>query len=237
MTGFQKQVNYEPAPGVEGDIASLNPLINYVTGPYGLISGASGVICGRFGWTVDDLSVNNNALLVAAGAARTPSGFIANEQQGLQTVYLAESGMGILPGQAMELFTRGDFWIKPKTTATRGLKAFANMFDGTVYPAAAGATVSASAITASFATNVMTVTVTSGVLAIGQAISGTGVPANTYISSLGTGTGGTGTYNLSTSPGTVGSASGIVASNHIETRFQLLSAAAINEIAKIGLGD
>jgi hypothetical protein len=58
--------------------------------------------------------------------------------------------------------------------------------------------------TASFATNVMTVTaVTSGALTVGMAITSAGVAAGTTISSLGTGTGGAGTYNLSTSPGTI----------------------------------
>lgn len=58
--------------------------------------------------------------------------------------------------------------------------------------------------TASFATNVMTVTVAStGTVAIGAPVTGAGVPANTYVVSYGTGTGGTGTYNLSTSPGTI----------------------------------
>jgi len=52
-------------------------------------------------------------------------------------------------------------------------------------------------VTASITASVMTVTaVTSGVLRVGQIISGTGVTAGTYISSLGTGTGGTGTYNV-----------------------------------------
>src|SRR5579859_614040 len=39
--------------------------------------------------------------------------------------------------------------------------------------------------------------VTSGALAVADVISGTNVPANTYVSGLGTGTGGTGTYTLS----------------------------------------
>ena len=39
-----------------------------------------------------------------------------------------------------------------------------------------------------------------GTLAVGQVIYGAGVPANTVITSLGTGVGGTGTYNLSQSP-------------------------------------
>ena len=58
--------------------------------------------------------------------------------------------------------------------------------------------------TASFATNVMTVTVAgTGNFAIGQQITSAGVAPGTVITSLGTGTGGTGTYILSTSPGTI----------------------------------
>lgn len=59
--------------------------------------------------------------------------------------------------------------------------------------------------TASFATNVMTVTVAGGVHGIGQLVTAPGVSPGTVIISLGTGTGGTGTYNLSTSPGTIAS--------------------------------
>lgn len=55
-------------------------------------------------------------------------------------------------------------------------------------------------VTGSIATTVLTVTVvTSGTLAVGQTISGSGVTVGTTITSLGTGTGGTGTYNLSAS--------------------------------------
>ena len=58
--------------------------------------------------------------------------------------------------------------------------------------------------TATFATNVMTVTVaTSGTLAVGTVITATGVTAGTRITALGTGTGGVGTYTLSSSPGTL----------------------------------
>jgi hypothetical protein len=58
--------------------------------------------------------------------------------------------------------------------------------------------------TATFATNVMTVTVAStGTFTTGQVITATGVTAGTTITAFGTGTGGTGTYILSTSPGTL----------------------------------
>lgn len=58
-------------------------------------------------------------------------------------------------------------------------------------------------ITASCATNVLTVTATDGPLAVGQLVIMQGVASGTTIASLGTGTGGTGTYVLSTTPGTL----------------------------------
>lgn len=64
----------------------------------------------------------------------------------------------------------------------------------------------AATFTATIATTVLTVSaVAAGVIAVGQTISGVGVTPGTTIISLGTGTGGTGTYNLSVSQ-TVGSA-------------------------------
>ncbi len=52
--------------------------------------------------------------------------------------------------------------------------------------------------TGSITGTVLTVTaVSSGTLAVGQEIAGTGIPTGVTIASLGTGTGGTGTYNLS----------------------------------------
>lgn len=69
--------------------------------------------------------------------------------------------------------------------------------------------VSGAAFTGTTATSVLTVaSVQSGSLGIGQVITMAGVAGGTYITSLGTGTGGTGTYNLSTSPGTLSSRTG-----------------------------
>lgn len=57
----------------------------------------------------------------------------------------------------------------------------------------------AASITASIAASTLTVSaVASGTLAVGQTVTGAGVPANTTIIALGTGSGGTGTYFLST---------------------------------------
>lgn len=246
MTGFQKQVNNQPAIGVEGAIASGNPPATYVTGPGGLVTGANGATIGKFAWASPQAAdaygnaaerVDSNALLFAAGLNRKPSGFLANEQQGLFTTYLAESGMSMLPWQACELFTRGDFWAKAiGAGGGRQNKAFANMLTGDMQPAAAGATIATFTGTASFATSVMTVTVvTTGTVKVGQIVTGANIPADTYVSSLGTGTGGTGTYNLTTAPGTL-SAQATTASDYIETDFLVLSTGLVNEIVKIGRG-
>lgn len=55
------------------------------------------------------------------------------------------------------------------------------------------------AITASIAATTMTVTVAGGTLQTGQYITGAGVTAGTYITALGSGTGGTGTYTVNNS--------------------------------------
>lgn len=241
MTGFQKQVNIQPNPGVIGSFASANPRALYVTGPGGLVAGSNGVSVGRFGWATpitDGERVDSNAALVAAGVSRAPSMFVANTQQGNFVTYLAESGMAILPGMQMEGFTRGDFWAQMLVaSATRGQKVFANLLDGTLSAAAAGSTIAANTFTASFATNVMTVTVAPALpLKVGQAVVSAGVAANTYISALGTGAGGTGTYTLTTAPGTI-SAQAATGTDWVESRFSVLSTSLINEIAKIGYGD
>ena len=67
-----------------------------------------------------------------------------------------------------------------------------------------GAPVTKATFTGSFATNQLTVTAPiTGTLFIGQTVSGTGVPANTKITGLGSGTGEAGTYTVSTAVGTL----------------------------------
>lgn len=115
-----------------------------------------------------------------------------------------------------------------------------NLNQTATYPAASAFTVAGQPATgatgtASFATSVMTVTaLTTGHFAVGQFISSAGVAAGTYITSLGTGTGGTGTYNLSTSPGTI-SAQAVSASGWIETPWSIKSAGNVGDVVKIGV--
>jgi hypothetical protein len=88
-------------------------------------------------------------------------------------------------------------------TGTGSIGATGTGFVGAVVTGALGSTNTASigfVCTADIATTTMTVSaVASGVLSVGDVISGTGVTAGTKITALGTGTGGTGTYTVSAS--------------------------------------
>jgi hypothetical protein len=81
--------------------------------------------------------------------------------------------------------------------------------------------------------SVLTVTaITSGVLAVGQLIAGAGITANSIITGLLTGAGGTGTYTLSQTSTVVSEAMTTVA-GVLSTRWRFMSAAAVGELAKI----
>lgn len=88
----------------------------------------------------------------------------------------------------------------------------------------------AAVVTASVTGNVMTVTgITSGAISLGQFVDAIGITRGTKIQSLGTGTGGTGTYILSTA------ASPAVSSGTIRMVTPSLSAirTQINQLAVI----
>jgi hypothetical protein len=197
MGGFQQQVNYNPAPGVEGDFCSTNPRAVVLAGPGGLVAGDNGLTVGRFAWTTDEFIDADGAPAVANNFGSGPvAGFVHREQQGLIEVYLQESSMVVPAGFPVTLFSEGDFFVKNNgdTPAYPGMKAYANFADGKATFAAAGSpadggTSTASTIaagTASFTggiqNNVLTVSeVASGVLYNGIELSGTDVATGTQI--------------------------------------------------------
>lgn len=217
MVGFQQSVNRRVAPGLEGDFASANPRGSMLAGSGQLVSGnatvvdrttgltATGVIVGRFARARNDTGVVNNA---DPGVA-SRIGFVHRDQVGLLiTQYLGTSTFVMVPGREITLFDSGDFLARFAAGAVTGQKVFAAYSDGSAIAAAAGSTLAGASITAaaggvftgSIAAGVLTVSaVTSGALSVGDIISGPNIAAGTTIVSLGTGTGGTGTYNVSIS--------------------------------------
>lgn len=226
MSGFQKTVNLTPAPAVDGDFASNNPRTTVVAPEGGFIAGAGGVNVGRFAWVQAD-----GKTLLNSGPG-VPDGFVARTQDALITAYLSESGINVPAGFPVTLMRTGDFFAKSTVAAaTKAQKAFAKFQDGTMQPAAAAATIAGAAITASTATNVLTVTaVASGTILVGSKLSGAGIPAETYIAAQLTGTaGGIGTYQLSTAPGTVASEA-MTTTDYVETGFVIGRTVLLNEL-------
>lgn len=198
---FQNLVNLTPPPAVNGDFASTNPRAVVLAGPNGLIAGPQGLTIGQFAWvaadgiTVDNFGIGNVA----------PTGFVHRDQQGLITTYLAESSLVVPAGFPVTLFDAGDFWdlLQGGTSGVvPGSALYARLSDGALLsslPTGASATASSGAtFTATGTGTALVVTAVTGLISIGDTISGTGVPTGTTIIAQPSGTaGGAGTYTTS----------------------------------------
>jgi hypothetical protein len=196
--GIQAQVGIVPAPGIEGDFASLNPRFSVLAGPGALVCGPQGVLIGRFSWLSSQVQDPDNAPAILNNFGVGPvAGFVGRHQQGLITAYLAPSGLLIPQGFGVTAYNGGPFWARNNgtTPAFPGNKAYANMANGAVSFAATGApgsvALTTSAIapgtavagTASISGNILTVTAWSGgLLYPGTILTGpTGVAAGTQV--------------------------------------------------------
>lgn len=213
--GFQNQVNLFPAPAVAGDFASANPRASVLAGPGGLVAGAAGVVVGKFAWVVPAVGDVNATVAQSYGTnGLAPSGFVARNQQALIENYLQAASNVIPGGFPVTIHNQGDFWalVTGSTAATIGAAVYANNATGDIVfgsaPTGASATgligsTSTGAIGATFTASAGTpatelvVTSVTGLISIGDTLSGTGITAGTTIlSQLSGTTGGAGTYIL-----------------------------------------
>lgn len=208
----QTQVQNQPAQAVAGDRASQNPVASYDAGPGGLVAAAAGVTVGGFAWVTAPTDPNGTGQIANSTGFGNVAGFVANETQGLDTIFLSDAGMVIPQGLPVVLYTQGDFWVVNNGTgeALVGQKAFAQYATGLAIFAAAGSTPPSAAVgtaaiaastfsvTGSIAGDILTVSaVGSGTVVPGATISGTGITTGTQIASQISGTtGGVGTYAL-----------------------------------------
>lgn len=208
---FQTRVNLYNPLGVEGDFASANPRATVLTTDGGaLIAGPLGVTIGQFAWiSADGRTVTNQGQY-----PNQPDGFVHRDQQGLLTQYLQAAGSVIPPGFPVTLMRAGDFLDKNTgpSAITRYSTLYASYLDGSLQTAAStagsvtatlGSTNTASlgatfTGAASVASNQLVVTAVTGLISIGDTVSGSGITdAPTILAqTLGT-TGGAGTYTLS----------------------------------------
>lgn len=210
--GFQTVVNATPAPAVAGDFASINPRATVLAGPGGLVTGANGVTVGKFAWIAPDGVTANNF----GSAPNVPDGFVHRDQQALITQFLGQASNLVPQGFPITLFSAGDFWVKNlgPGVISKGTTLYAGYSDGGLYtsaPTAAsvtatlGSTNTASLGATSTGTAVVgqptqiTLSAVTGLVSIGDTLSGTGITGGTTITGFISGTlGGAGVYQLST---------------------------------------
>lgn len=137
MATFQRTVNTNPAPAVEGDFASANPRRSLLAGEGALIAGTGGVIVGRFAWARNADGIVTNAK--PAGAARV--GFVGRNQPVVITGWLEANSMTLTEGLEITLHDGGDFWCRFAAGAAIGQKVFVNDTTGLAVAGAAGATI------------------------------------------------------------------------------------------------
>ena len=129
---FQNVVNLEPAVGLPGGYAAVNPIVST---PRGYIAKAA-VTVGGFCW--EDSTVAGQVNPSGEGA---PLGFVVREinvPMGVNVAYTNEVPAGCTVTVAVE----GDFYVTPTADVTKGQKVFASTTNGSVKGGSAGATVS-----------------------------------------------------------------------------------------------
>lgn len=210
MSGFQKFVNQQPAPGEPGDFYGANPRMSIPSPQGGFKVGTDPLIVGNFAWAnpatgLAESNAANGGLL----------GFVHRENQTVITDFLGESRMAVQAGFPVTLMGRGEFWASFPAGAEVGNPVYANDATGAPQVAAGGATITnfvvASRVpvpavtdantTIAAQTGVMTVAaMASGTLEVGMVLSWPGKNANARaeITAQLTGTpGGAGTYATS----------------------------------------
>ena len=230
--GFQTVVNTDPAYAIEGDFASANPRASMLAGVGALVAGLAGVTVGRFARAKNsDGTVTNGDPGVASRI-----GFVHRDQPAIITAWLGGATMLVPTGEPVTLFDGGDFWVRFAAGAAIGQKAYASNADGSAIAGAAGAPPQGASVTADVTNGSPTLTVdtvVSGALAVGDVLTGVGIPAGTYITAFGTGTGGVGTYTMSANATADHAAEAVTAAGAKETPWYVHSTAANGELAMI----
>ena len=131
---FQNAVNIEPAIGLPGGYAAVNPIVST---PRGYIAKAA---CKVGGFVWEDSEAEGQ---VNPSGSGLPLGFVVREQNvvmGTNVDYTNE----IPAGGTVTVAVEGDFFVQPAASVTKGQKVFASTTTGAVSGASAGATVAGS---------------------------------------------------------------------------------------------
>lgn len=123
---FQASIKAQPAPAMSGDFASANPRASVLAGPGQLVVPAGGLTVGAFAFVNPaDGTVHQDY------TSGYQIGFVSRRQDGLITVFLAESSYLLQAGFPLTLMNDGDYWAKfPVAAPTIGVAVYANTTTG-----------------------------------------------------------------------------------------------------------
>lgn len=155
---FQNTVAVNPAIGVPGDFASVNPRQFVVSGTLNqrMVSAPASpgpALAGKFGLLTATGTVTSTPGYAAASAAGAASriGFVHRYMGAALIVdWLAELGLTIQPGQAVELFATGDFFARADAITGTPVRGAAVIWDPAAGTINIGATVSGTTIDTGF---------------------------------------------------------------------------------------
>lgn len=136
---FQNTVAVNPAIGVPGDFASVNPRQFVVSGTLNqrmVAQPVTGCLAGGFGYLNTDGTVTSITTYANASANPSRIGFVHRYMGGALNVnWMSEASMFIQPGMAVELFATGDFFAVANAitgTPVRGAKVIWDPATGTI---------------------------------------------------------------------------------------------------------
>ncbi len=233
MAGFQTSVQLNPAYGIPGDFATTGPWTTVPAMAGELTAGSAGVNIAAFAWADDSTGVVSNG---KPNLTSTRFGFVGRTQRAIITTYLAESGFAVAPGFEVTLYDGGAYlYTVPTGGATVGQRVFAKYADGSIVLGTAGSppTNTGTISTTSGSATITVTTAPSAPIAIGQPISGTGIPAGAVVQSFGTGAGGLGTYVLSANASATGTGVTATLTTAYETRFYVKTSNVAGEVGII----
>ena len=237
MTIPQQSVYGDLPVGVEGDFASANYRGSMLAGEGALTVGAAGVLVGRFAFARNDTGVVSNQ----APGTTYRYGFVGRNQPGAAILtWLGQSSLQAQPGTPITLHDTGDFLCRFAAGATTGQKVYASLVDGSARAGVTGAPTTNALITANTTNGSPTLTVTANTgaaITVGQPVSGTNIPAGTYITALGTGTGGAGTYTMSANATGTATGTTVTSTLDVETRWYVDGNPSPGNFSSVAAGD
>lgn len=217
----------KPAPYIEGGWTGFNPHFTLTNPDEGMwVAGSPGPIIGRFAFA----NVANGKVTSAhPGASDVRVGFVHRDQPAVITGLLAGDSNQVVAGQGIDLLEDGPVAAKfAAGVAKTGLLVYASYADGSCRAAvtASPATTTYAATTANGSPNLTGV---GAGAAAGQPVTGTGIPANTYLLSV------SGTTAVMSANATASGSITVTANTDFETLWRTRSVCAAGELAKISV--